>query len=646
MNSHLLKHKAELSLLYRKIQSRYNSLCYKKIKLFKKGKYLIGFSFMSIVLSSLLISKFKNQQNVNRMFLADSNKTDSKFIVKNKPKIIIIYDESNSLQKELVEIIINRLTKQYFPLLCGDNLLQIEIVNVNQIKELKYSQIDSNKIKNSNEPTVIIQNILNLPNEKKKYINNLISPFTFVSNEKWNLFQILDNLLLIKRVDSLTELREEFRYLENPLHSIILIHPSLVNEESLSLFRDSKTKMLVLTDENLLDFCGLKEGLIYQYFPAKLPYKMKDMEKFLNDYVKLKSKSHNEPHDILKEEGVDLNAYLTSNPIELMLRYGMFRDEIKISKDLVNNLASNKFYDSHEISSKEARIKVQKLVSYPQRNVTKLAEIDPSLIESYLNKENQHLLFIYIPNWSNLKENIFESILFDSPHLFNSILVTNSRDFTFKHELYDDTQISEDIPQIYLIETNKIKDKKIYNLNYFRFPDDFSKYLKNKKEIFKKPELMENLTYVSTLNSKNFEDKVINDKSFKEFLVEVKHEGCPTCYMLGKMFDHVSQKFQKHKYEKKIKMFRVDTHNDLPYLGEFAATPTYLFCRKNDKGEVELISQIDKSEFLFKIKKLSKFDLNKARYHPNIGFGFYIFQRNEFMKDNYDPDLDISGFNI
>ena len=47
-----------------------------------------------------------------------------------------------------------------------------------------------------------------------------------------------------------------------------------------------------------------------------------------------------------------------------------------------------------------------------------------------------------------------------------------------KNKLYDPSQISEDIPQIYMIETNNIKDKKTYSFNYFRFPDEFMKYLK------------------------------------------------------------------------------------------------------------------------------------------------------------------------
>ena len=35
-------------------------------------------------------------------------------------------------------------------------------------------------------------------------------------------------------------------------------------------------------------------------------------------------------------------------------------------------------------------------------------------------------------------------------------------------------------------------------------------------------------------------------------------------------------------------------------------------CRKNDKGEIKLISPVEKNDFLFKIKKLYNLDLNKC----------------------------------
>jgi thiol-disulfide isomerase/thioredoxin len=323
-----------------------------------------------------------------------------------------------------------------------------------------------------------------------------------------------------------------------------------------------------------------------------------------------------------------------------MLKYHFFRDEIKMDIEKLKSANLTSVIDSQSLTS------YQKRFVYPKRHVAQLAETDKQRIAQDWKKLNKHFLLIYVPNWAFLKEAIFEEIFFKSSHLFDGIQVTNSKNFCNKYNLYDPSQISEDIPQIYLVETNKITDRKAYSFNYFRYGDDFMKYLKNKSEAFKQPVLMENYTYVKTVNNETFRDVILNDNSFKEFMIEIKHEGCPTCFMLGKMFDHVSQKFQKHGYSKRFKFFRIDTHNDMPYLGEFAATPTYLFCRKNEKGEIIQINPVEKNEFLFKIKKLSKMDLAKVRYHPNLAYGFYIFQRQDFLKPNYEPDIDISGFAI
>ena len=219
-----------------------------------------------------------------------------------------------------------------------------------------------------------------------------------------------------------------------------------------------------------------------------------------------------------------------------MLKYNFFRDELKIDYQRFEKLNLVDTYDKNE------RIKIQKQFVYPKRYVKKLAEIDKKTILESWKKKNKHYLFIYVPNYVMLKEPIFEEILFKSSHLFDGIQICNSKNFALKHGVYDSTQISEDVPQIYLIETNNGIEKKIYSFNYFRFPDDFMKYLKNKMDVFKQPAMMQNYTYVQTLNNGNFVEKVIKDNSFKEFLIEIKHEGCPTCFMLGKMFDHLSQK--------------------------------------------------------------------------------------------------------
>ena len=201
------------------------------------------------------------------------------------------------------------------------------------------------------------------------------------------------------------------------------------------------------------------------------------------------------------------------------------------------------------------------------------------------------------------------------------------------------------LPQIFLIETKDGVNRKISSFNYFKFGKDMSKYLKGGYPNFEyKDHSLQNLTYVETLNARNFKEKVINDSSFNEFILEIKHEGCPTCYVLGKMHDHLSQKLKKHGILSKLKCFRIDTENDIQFLGEFQATPTYLHCKKNKEGEIVKVSQLDKQSFIFDLRKSSALDLNRIKYHPNIGIGNYFFNAKEFLKDKYDPDMDLTHF--
>lgn len=186
-----------------------------------------------------------------------------------------------------------------------------------------------------------------------------------------------------------------------------------------------------------------------------------------------------------------------------------------------------------------------------------------------------------------------------------------------------------------------------YNLNFFKFPEEFDKFLLSQKEKFDFVEDYDNLTFVEKLNGTNFVEKLIADESFQECLLEIKHEGCPTCFMLGRMVDHLSQKFKKHDKMNQFRFFRIDTDNDIPLFGRFAATPTHLYLRKSeDKKKIDLVVPLEKNQFLFGLKKYSKLNLDSIKYHPNLMFGFFIYQKKEFSEVNYDPDLDVRAFQL
>ena len=619
--------------------------------------------------------------------------------------IYIIYDKTNLLQCELKEIIfeklknyinskdfirnkiilklveksdtviLNNLTnnglKNYeIESENADNIINIKPKNIDAIENnLNYIDYKINNLSISNEPIVLIKSGLCIENinslsffKDQKNSREMNKKINFYTKSK------LDNIFFYNYCDEMHELREHFRYLEKPENKIILISSEnyfsdfskseknnhYINNKStfeynkfkiLSTFKEKNTKIIFINNKKLIDYLKLDKDLLYVYYPPKMPNIMKNVELFLQEN-KLTQ----------RYEGIDLNKLFNLSPMNFILKFNFFRDEIKINTNKIffgnekihleniQNLTFNKF----------ERIKLLKFISYPKKQVKQLANTEKKLFSKSWSQPNKNILFVYVPNWSFLKESIFNFILYDANHLFDEIQITNSRNFTVKNKIYDNSQISDDLPQLFIIESgengqnkiNLLENKKIYSFNFFRFSNELQNYLRNKHPIYRRQVNVDNLTNVSFVNSKNFKSKILEDKKLKEFILEIKHEGCPSCFMLGKMFDHLSLKFKKHKCENKIKFFRIDTENDLRFLGEFAATPTYLFCKKNEKGEITFVAEIPKPEFIFRIKKYSNYDLSKIKYHPNLYFGFQVYQSKEFLKPDFDPDMDINGYQI
>jgi len=627
-----------------------------------------------------------------KIFILNSN-TDNK----DDSEIFIIYNQEIPLQIELKDILKEKI-KNY---LASKNIdeIKVNIIDLSKnsiIKEIKDSNLHNfvidcdnsenlinlkkkensdvnfnpinnnyileklNSLNESNEPLVLI---------KSGYCIESFNALSFIKDERitknnnkycnknisFSLQQKMDNIILYNYCDEMIELREHFKFLDKPENKIMLIPAESFKNKGinlefenldykklkyLSLFKDKNTKIIFVNNSELSKNLKLDNDLIYIYYPPKMPNVMKNVENFLQDN-KLTQ----------RYEGVDLNKLFNNSPVNFILKFHFFRDEIKLN---IENLKSN--FNSYDIKegkssnflfNKFERIKLQKLFSYPKRNVRQLANTNKNLFKKTWNEKNKSILYIWLPNWAFLKENLFNFILYEANHLFDEIQITTSKNFTQKNKLFDNSGLADDLPQLFIIQTGNLEnnsEKKIYAFNYFRFSNELENYMSNRHPIFKLQTPVENYTNVQFINSKNFKEKILDDKKLKEFVLEIKHEGCPSCFMLGKMFDHLSLKIKKHKLENKIKLFRIDTENDLRYLGDFAATPTYVFGKKNDKGEITFLNEIPKQEFIFRLKKYSNYDLTKIRYHPNLYFGFQVYQNKMFLKPEYDPDIDINSY--
>lgn len=179
---------------------------------------------------------------------------------------------------------------------------------------------------------------------------------------------------------------------------------------------------------------------------------------------------------------------------------------------------------------------------------------------------------------------------------------------------------------------------------FMTIPKDLNSFLMNKLPIFKYSQEYYNKTYVETLNADLLKKKIYNDKSLREFILEIKHEGCMGCAFSGKGFDLLSQKFNKHGVTG-LKLFRIDTSNE-NILGQFAATPTHLYVRKNKScDDIEIIIPVSRMQLLFDLEKYSLTDLSKIKFINDM-VALQNFHNKRFCNPRYDPDEDVAGYHI
>ena len=58
--------------------------------------------------------------------------------------------------------------------------------------------------------------------------------------------------------------------------------------------------------------------------------------------------------------------------------------------------------------------------------------------------------------------------------------------------------------------------------------------------------------------------------------------------------------------------------------------------KKYEKGLTK-----SRENFVSKLKSLSKTDLSKLQYPPNISYGYLLYMKREYLKPDYDPDAEL-----
>lgn len=465
-------------------------------------------------------------------------------------------------------------------------LFRTSLMNIKKLKQIP-----------SLRDVAIRKSFLAFPKNTIKLINRNTHLVLSANNNFFDIQTAINNFFNIKEVSDLATLREEFRFLEKPTSKIVVFSNETQANAISSKFLARDTKIIIIKNEKLKNFLQIFDDEVYVYYPPKFPFSLAKPELYKKD----------------------LGEFYNSNPIYLQLKQALFRDIYVIK----NNTLFIK-----------------------DQGVIKIAETNVDNIKLNLSKTGTHLS-VYLNDWSSLEEEKqLENFLFENSSLFSSVNILTSKDFALEKKLYLPNQLYENLPQIFITTVKKNNyEKKTYNLSYFGPEKSFSLFRAG--ELPEVPlENFENYiapTYVKTIKTENILEKITKDNSFDECIIEVCKEDCPACFILGKMLDHLSLKLKKHKIEK-LKLFRINIEkNEMPFIGEFNATPTFLHIVKKE-GKIIKVTPLLRSNFFQALKANSNINLEKIVY-PNLDFGYFSFMRKDYSKKNYDPDLDLKKVN-
>ena len=378
------------------------------LKLRISSKYIIG---SSILFSSLyyLFSKSRvrlvakiEKPKIEELSLAQLSKNLSLGI----PEFFIFYYDTNELQIEMGELFSKGL-KEYLTKNYPDLEYKVNPININNIKNddialkiLKNLGVnDYEKLRIDTEPIICLNYGLLLEN---------LNPLSFVNKfHSYIVKEKLNNLLLYEIINDYDELRIKMEYLDNPKNKVILF--PLFDQEIdtntkyvLSLLKSKNHKIFLTNSLSLIEKLNLEKGCYYIYYPPKLPFTTRNLDKIP-----------------AQEENIDVKSYIGNNPYGLMLRYGIYRDKFKISEDLLKNCLNDFRENLFSGFDFFDRNKYLKSSTYAFRNVKVLANVNKSSIQKNWSIPNKQYLFIWLPNYSYLKESTFEFILFGNITFLN-----------------------------------------------------------------------------------------------------------------------------------------------------------------------------------------------------------------------------------
>lgn len=95
-------------------------------------------------------------------------------------------------------------------------------------------------------------------------------------------------------------------------------------------------------------------------------------------------------------------------------------------------------------------------------------------------------------------------------------------------------------------------------------------------------------TKVKWVNTQKFEQDFAQNDKVDQCILEVVKDHCPGCMATKPITNVLSRKMEAHGLLQQLPIFRMDIHNESPYIYDLPHTPIHLYIRKEGGKIVEI----------------------------------------------------------
>ena len=548
--------------------------------------------YSRICLSTLALSSFYYNRKTLRQYQRQND----------EPTIIVVADDAENAN-EWIEEIENKVSELGASLNTKINLRIIK--KTDEQKEF----FESSEVESSLQavPRIYVKN---------RTLLEELNTISFVENLE-KVKQKLTNLVKTVDVD-LTEMRWYLDRLNKKRDGKVFVLTGSFESEAIDLLRGKKNNVVSLTNSTVMKECRMKPDRVYEFVPADFPYINSDLDRY------------EDVNDVSVEEVYNIDK------ISAQLKGGLFRNELHFSQSNFQVVKNN--YETGNLNvafNRLNRDKFRKFVFTSDKKVRQAAITDKMTIRKYLNKPLTVNLFAHVADYSQLNSEKVTDCIKSTNHMFDNVLVTKSKTLMEENEFIEPLPIYEGMPNLRVVDINKKRQKQVIPISTHNFRKSIEEYLEGKAhlEIVREPYRFN--TLVETINSEDFETKVLKDTTFTEAIIEVKHNHCPACFVGGFGLDVLSLRMKKAGLSKKIKFFRYENDNEIKHLGSFEATPFYIHIRK--KGiNIQEINELTKESIVQDLRKYSKLNMTQVKPLNNFSGAFSAIINADYLKPDFD----------